>query len=781
MRRLRLRISVRGIVQGVGFRPFVVLLAIESGLRGEVRNLGGRVEILAEAASEDFARFLPALRNRLPPQAEIVHLESAPYVGPLDVSTFRVVDSGPDDEGAALFPPDLPVCPDCLRELADPSDRRHGYALISCQSCGPRYTILDRLPYDRKNTAMADFPMCPRCAAEYSSPKDRRFHAQTVSCPDCGPQLGYRDLLGETSGNPGGDPEAEPLQRATERIRDGGIVAVKGIGGYHLVCRTDLPATVERLRHLKGRDQKPFAVLFADLDAVSRYCVVTEAEAVLLQSRARPIVLLDRLNSPGTSAQKISNVVYRDSRSIGAFLPYTPIQVLLLESLGMPLVATSANVSDQPILTDEADIFALVGVDGSRPDGVLHHDRPIRTGLDDSVAQVSNGSPQLLRRGRGYAPLPVYLSRSGPDLLAVGADLKASFCLARGPYAYPGPFFGDLATEAAYERFAAEAARMASLFGVRPAVCAHDLHPGYLSTRFARSTGFPLRPVQHHHAHIASVLAEHGLEGPVIGVAFDGTGYGTDGTIWGGEFLLCDGNAFERVGHLRPLRLAGGDSAARDGWKTAFGYLRDAYGSDAGSLRTALSGSGAFGSIELAQAATLFSALEHEVGTHVSSSAGRLFDAASALLGICPTSRYEAESAILLEKAAWQARSAGLVACSAPMPIERIGGCLVADPRPLVRFLAEPRVRIDDVHQAALDFHEAVALTVRDVCGLVAASTGVQTVALSGGVFQNRLLAERCGQLLRESGFRVYFNRDVPPNDGGIALGQAWVVRADGR
>ncbi len=773
----RLRISIRGIVQGVGFRPFVVRLATESGLRGEVRNLGGRVEIIAEADPEAFDSFLTDLRGRLPPQAEIVHLETAPYDGPLDVSSFRVVDSGPDDEGAALFPPDLPVCPDCLRELADPADRRFGHALISCQSCGPRYTILDRLPFDRENTAMAAFSLCPRCAAEYAAPQDRRFHAQTVSCPDCGPRLGYRDLVGEMSGNPIGDP----LHRAADRIRDGGLVAVKGIGGYHLVCRTDLPATVDRLRRLKGRDQKPFAVLFADLDAVRRSCAVTESEATLLLSRARPIVLLDRLDAPGTASPRIVDAVFRDSRSIGAFLPYTPIQVLLLETLGIPLVATSANVSDQPILTEEADVFALVGADGSRPDGVLHHDRLIRTGLDDSVAQVSNGAPQLLRRARGYTPLPVYLSRSGPDLLAVGADLKASFSLARGPYAYPGPFFGDLATEASYERFAAEADRMASLFGIRPTLCAHDLHPGYLSTRFARATGLPLRPVQHHHAHIASVLAEHGLEGPVIGVAFDGTGFGTDGTVWGGEFLLCEGAGFERVGHLRPLRLAGGDSASREGWKTAFGFLRDAFGGDPAILRSTLCRSGAFGSVELARAATLFAALEHEVGTHVSSSAGRLFDAASALLGICPVSRYEAEAAILLEKAAWQARSAGLVPRAVPMSIDLVDGRLVADPRDLIRLLAQPRVRSDDIRQAALDFHEAVALTIRDVCTRISERTGVQAAALSGGVFQNRLLAERCGRLLLESGFRVYFNRDVPPNDGGIALGQTWVVRADGR
>ncbi len=776
----RLSVSVRGIVQGVGFRPYVARLAAARGVAGEVRNLGGRVEILAEAGPDILDAFLADLRGFLPPQAEIVHLETAPYDGPSDpfVHGFRVVESGTDDEGAALFPPDLPVCPDCLRELADPGDRRYRHAMISCQSCGPRYTILDRLPYDRENTAMAGFPMCPACAAEYSSRSDRRYHAQTVSCHHCGPQLGYRS---NAPGGGGADATGEAaLVAAVAALRSGGLVAVKGIGGYHLCCRTDSADAVERLRRLKGRDQKPFAVLFPDLASIRCLCAVSGPEAALLASRARPIVLLDRLAAADPGATPLVAAVTRGSRQVGAFLPYTPLQALLLAELG-PLVATSANASDQPIMTTESELFDLVGVDGSRPDGILHHDRPIRTGLDDSVAQVAGGLPQVLRRARGHAPLPVYLASSGPDLLAAGADLKASFCLSRGPYAYPGPFFGDLASEASYDRYAAEAGRMASLFGVRPVLVAHDLHPGYLSTRFARASGLPLVPVQHHHAHVASVQAEHGLLGPVLGVAFDGTGYGTDGTVWGGEFLLCAGASFERAGHLRPVLLAGGDSASREGWKAAVSYLRDAFGADAASAVAALarrdgpapSGPTRF---DADPAAALLRALDAGVAVHVSSSAGRLFDAASALLGLCLVSRYEAEAAILLEAAARDALLAGMVPDPVPLPLDGSDDRLVVDTRPLVRRLAGTGRAPGEVLQAALDFHESLARATAALCGRVRDRTGVADAALTGGVFQNRVLSVRCRDLLAEAGFRVYCNRDVPPNDGGIALGQAWVA-----
>jgi hydrogenase maturation protein HypF len=743
------KIKVCGIVQGVGFRPLVYRAAREMGIKGWVRNVGGDVEIVAQASKTTVDQFLTDLKENKEQRYEILNMEMEELPASL-LDDFVIIPSGEAKE-VSMIPPDLPVCPDCLKELVDDSDRRYGNPFISCMSCGPRYTIIEEMPYDRDNTAMKDFTMCSACKKEYTSPQSRRFHAQTISCNDCGPYLLYRDNR-QPEGSELSDREA--LKEAIKVLADGGIVAVKGIGGYHLVCSPFLEESVVRLRQCKGREEKPFAVMFHSLSEIKSYCDVSKEEEALLKSKARPIVLLhmqDDLMAPSTNKKSIC---------CGAFLPYTPLQHILTAELG-PLIMTSANVSGQPIIREDDSMLSL-----SDPflNGVLYNKRRIVRSVDDSVAKIVAGSPQLIRRSRGYVPYPVFLQKEivgESKIIAAGGDLKAAFGLCNGERAVLSQYFGDLVECGVMEEYKKSYEDLTRLLNITPGLAVCDLHPNYHSARFAQSLSLPLIKVQHHHAHIASVMAEHGLKGPVIGVAFDGTGYGTDGSIWGGEFLICEGMEFVRAAHLSPFPVLGGDQSMRDGKKTAICYLHHA---------------GLDRFITDERKPIITAALDQKINTVSTSSMGRLFDAAASVLQIAHENRYEGECAILLEREAEIAKREQAQPPSLPFLITEKDDVLILDSRPFFEAAVKCKDR-DKTGALALSFHYAAAEGIAGICDRLRNRYHISEVALSGGVFQNTLLTERTLTLLRERGFRVYVNRLVPPGDGGLSLGQIYLGR----
>ena len=740
--------TVFGIVQGVGYRPFVAGLAEEAGISGFVRNCGGIVEITASGEEVRLQRFSERLRSETPEGAFVLRveektLEDEPFDG------FRIVESGEKPAGLTetpLVPPDLPMCGECARELADRENRRYRYPFISCASCGPRYSIITGLPYDRPQTTMWDFPMCDACADEYR--QGRRRHAQTISCRDCGPQLLYR-------GADGAECESEEaLRLGSELLKNGKVLALKGVGGYQFACSPRLPEAVERLRLLKGREKKPFAVMFPSVASVQECCEVSPEEEKLLSSAARPIVLLRK------KTELFCLGVSGDSRFIGAFLPYTGLHQILTQECG-PLIATSANLTTEPILVRDADVVAMKS---PYLDGVLYNTREILNPLDDSVARVFRGMPQMIRRSRGYVPLPIILDRPAPrPVFAAGGDLKSCFCLLSGENAYLSQYFGDLESYGVQKNYREGLSHMERVFGIAPAVIVCDLHPGYFSSALAGEEAERLdaeQPifVQHHHAHAASVMAEHRLQS-CLGVVYDGTGYGTDGTIWGGEFLLCRGASFERKGCLSRVTLCGGDAAAKNAAQTA-----DCYRISSGKK----SGSPVFPLVSAAVAGG--------VGTFESSSMGRLFDAAAAILGIREQNGYEGECPIALENAA----ASALAQRKEPYPFHfRLNrdenGCIRADQTDFARQLLEAAEAGADREAAALGFHRAVAAMTEEICLAVRRETGENHIALSGGVFANLILLSDCFDRLQKDGFEVYTNQIVPSNDGGISLGQAWV------
>ncbi len=734
--RRSLKIVFSGQVQGVGFRPAVKQLATELGVIGWVRNAGGLAECLLSGTASSVSELIEALCARF----AILSMDTEEAV-PFDGDGFWILESGGAPEGTthpALVPPDAPVCNDCLREMRDPANRRCRHPFISCSACGPRYSILRALPYDRETTTMRAFPMCAVCEAEYRSPGDRRLHAQTIACPDCGPRLCYLKY---------GVEQDEPMESAARDILQGGIVAVRGIGGYHLCCLPE-DEPVRRLRALKGREQKPFAVMFASMNDIEAVCEVSSQERALLESFARPIVLL----KVKTSA--FSENVAQGSLEYGCFLAYTPVHHLLFDAVAVDgaraLVMTSMNRSGEPIIFQEEKALAFAPGEVA---GVLSNDRKIVNPLDDSVARVIDGAPQILRRARGYAPLP-HKMEGQRRVFAAGGDLKATCCVAENGYATVGPHIGDLEDADCLERYVMIAENLTALLGAKPQTAACDMHPRYFSRDWAKRRRLPVVEVQHHHAHVASVMAEHGLD-RALGVAFDGTGYGTDTTVWGGEFLLCHGSEFERVGHLLPVKMTGGDESMRDAEKTAACYLA------ACGVTPNYTGWN-----------VLEKALKLDVNTVTSSSMGRLFDAASAILGVCRENRYEGECAIRLENEATLARRVGIAPAKIGFDISKRDGRLIADWKPVVLALSE----IGDVPALALGFHESVADMVERVCDILCARYGIRDVALSGGVFLNRILTDSCLLRLRAKGFRVFINRQVPPGDGGISLGQAFIA-----
>lgn len=738
------KITVSGIVQGVGFRPFVYNAAIKHGICGTVRNIGGLVEIMVQSSEDKYNDFLKYLKANRPHGSEIVNIELEDIWGQ-EFDEFRIIESS-DNEEISIIPPDLPVCASCERELFTDDDRRFSNPFISCMSCGARYSIIEELPYDRHNTSMEDFDMCPSCQKEYTSPRDRRFHAQTISCNDCGPHLIFNNLI---DGNE--LTEKDAFDAAANIIDSGGIIAVKGIGGYHFACSPFKEDTVLRLRKLKGREEKPFAVMFDSISSVCEYCTVSEKEKELLESKARPIVLLYLKINP------MANSTNKGSIYCGAFLPYTPLQILLTRRCG-PLIMTSANISNKPIIKDDLE---MLSVKSPLLGGVLYNKRRIVRSVDDTVAKVVDNSPQLIRRSRGYVPYPVFWQNGQKSLQVFGAgsDLKASFCLYKNGSAIVSQYFGDLEERTVFEQYKSSTEDLSRLLKITPDVAVCDMHPNYHSSKYAKSLGIPVIYAQHHHAHVASVMAEHHLNGQVIGVAFDGTGYGTDGCIWGSEFLICEGADFIRAAHLRYTPVLGGDASMHDAAKTAVCFLLslsfDRY-------------------IKDKRRDIIKAAIKNNINTVLTSSMGRLFDAVSSLLGIQHENRYEGECASMLEKEAVLALRNGSEPERLAFAIEQKSGLIEIDPKPLLKSICELR-NAADTGSLALGFHYAVADMILGVCEIIRIEQNINTIALGGGVFQNTILMERVLKILRDKCFNVYYNLSVPPNDGSIALGQTFI------
>jgi hydrogenase maturation protein HypF len=783
----RCRIRVQGIVQGVGFRPFVFGLAQANGLAGLVRNDAQGVTIEVEGEASAIQRFVNGVRSNPPPLALIDAVATEP-LPPCGAASFAIEPSC-DDSGRAgkqaLVSPDVSVCDDCLRELFDPTDRRYGYPFINCTNCGPRYSIIQAVPYDRPQTTMAPFHMCAACQREYDDPTNRRFHAQPNACPACGPQI--RIVVGNTKGVTSNwqfvtektqipvNQDELPITnyqllvaQAQAWLASGAILAIKGLGGYHLACDAANAEAVERLRARKRRFDKPFALMAADVNAVQGLVPLGEAERAALSDRRRPIVLL-----PGWQGAGVASVVAPRLNSLGIMLPYTPLHHLLFA--GAPyrlLVMTSGNLSDEPIAYDDADAFERLA---PLADAFLTHDRAIHTRVDDSVVRVflspvpsslpTDHSPltTVLRRSRGFAPQPITLGFECPaPVLAVGAHLKNTFCLGRGRQAFLSQHIGDLDNLETLSAYRAAVGHLERLFDIQPEIIAHDLHPDYLSTQVAlEREGVRRVGVQHHHAHIASVLAEHRLAGPVLGVAFDGTGYGLDGSVWGGEFLVASLAAFERAAYLRPVRMPGGEQAIRQPWRLAAAWLQTLYGDQWREWGLPL--------CNQPQLRGVLNMLARGVNSPLTSSMGRLFDAVAALLGVRDRVSYEGQAAIELEALAARGEPGAY-------PFALAGAQI--DPAPMFEALLADLAAGAPVPVLAARFHNGVAALVVSVCRRLRAERGLGTVALSGGVFQNATLLTRALAGLEAAGFAVYTNQRVPPNDGGLALGQLAVAAA---
>jgi len=759
---VRASVRVEGVVQGVGFRPFVYALATRLGLAGHVGNDVDGVFAEVEGPAAGVREFLGVLEAQPPPLARVDRVTATAMI-PSGARGFSIVASDHAGRRRALVSADSATCDECLAELADPADRRFGYPFINCTNCGPRFTIVTGVPYDRPLTTMAPFAMCAECEAEYHNPADRRFHAQPVCCPACGPLLRLLDAGGA-------EAAGDPLAGAARLLAGGQVLAVKGLGGYHLAVDAGSQAAATALRARKHREDKPFALMAADMAAARELCEVGETGQSLLASARRPIVLL-----PRRAGAPIADAVAPGNRQLGIMLPYTPLHHLLLRKVGRPIVLTSGNVSDEPIAYTDADALArLAGI----ADGFLTHDRAIHIRTDDSVVRPLRARETLLRRSRGYVPEPLRLATRLPrPLLACGAELKNTFCLAAGDRAFVSHHIGDLENFETLRSFTEGIEHFRRLFDIEPEVVAYDLHPEYLSTKYALDLdGVDLAGVQHHHAHIASCLADNGVEGPVIGVAFDGTGFGADGTIWGGEFLLADLAGFERAGHLEPVPMPGGAAAIRQPWRMAAAYLDAAYGGELpGDLTVARRNAGRWHDVVLMARRGINAAL--------TSSAGRLFDAVAALLGVRDAINYEGQAAIELEQWADPAEHGAYRASIDPGAAGPGGeaGPLRVRGADLVRAAAEDLMAGAGPAVIAARFHRGVAAAIVEVCTVLRATSGLGTVALSGGVFQNLLLLGHVVDGLEELGFRVLTHARVPPNDGGISLGQAAVVGARDR
>ncbi len=809
-------IHITGIVQGVGFRPFVYNLALRHRLKGWVKNTSAGVEIEVDGDEATLQAFITALREEAPPLAQIHTLEyvKSPASG---FDKFEILHSQAIPTAFQPISPDVAICPDCLRELLDPNDRRYRYPFINCTNCGPRFTIIQDIPYDRPKTTMSAFEMCPACAAEYNDPADRRFHAQPVACPECGPKVWLEQFHPNEKGGTTMVMQIgeDAIQRARKLLLEGKILAIKGLGGFHLACNAKNPQAVAELRRRKLRVDKPFAVMMPDYETAKRHCRVNPAERALLESAAHPIVLLRR-----RSVSMIASEIAPNQRTIGVMLPYTPLHVLLMEKeKGFPevLVMTSGNISEEPLCIDNIEARErLAGL----ADAFLMHDRDIHVRTDDSVVRVitdtskqveqapapmstsfpvslSTPSPVYpIRRSRGYSPFPVHLPWNAPPLLAAGAELKNTFCITNGNYAFLSHHIGDLENYETLKSYEDGVRHFEQLFRVKPQAIAYDLHPNYLATRYAleraERENLPTFGVQHHHAHIAACMAENGLDGshPVIGVAFDGTGYGDDGAIWGGEFLIADYSGYRRAAHLGYFPLPGGDAATRRPSRTALSLLH-ALGLDwDAALPTHTD-------LCYEDRTALRAQLEHKINTPLTSSMGRLFDAAAALAGARQQINYEAQAAIEFEALAdsdedgiyefeleAQALAQMTGAGTPPQPAHPIPTWRIS-PAPAIASLVVDTLAGLPIPQISARFHNGVAQMVLDTCRKLSDQYDLSEVALSGGVWQNVTLLGKTLKLLEKDGFTVYIHRQVPANDGGLSLGQAvaaaWKMKNPGQ
>jgi hydrogenase maturation protein HypF len=746
------QIRVKGIVQGVGFRPYIYQLAGRYSLCGHVANTASGVHIHVEGPPAAIEAFLASIPAEAPPLAQITDVSANP-ADPEQAASFTIVASREDSGKSALISPDVAVCDDCLAEMRNPLDRRFRYPFINCTNCGPRYTIIDDIPYDRPQTAMRHFRMCRLCQAEYDDPANRRFHAQPNACPVCGPHVQLLDRQGRPVA------AADPIREVIAWLQQGRIVAIKGLGGFHLAVDAANEAAVQRLRRRKHREEKPFALMARDIETIRGFAHLEAEEITVLSSPQRPILLLQKRGQ-----HAIAPAVAPQNRYFGVMLPYAPLHFLILEDDFTALVMTSANLSEEPIVIGNQEaVERLVGI----ADAFLVHNRDIRLRCDDSIVRKTAGATRFIRRSRGFVPTPVFLSHPARPVLACGAELKNTVCLTKEDRAFLSQHIGDLENLATYDAFHGTIAHLKHILDVQPQAIACDMHPDYFSTRYAREQqDLPVVPVQHHHAHIVSGMAENHLDGKVIGLAFDGTGYGTDGTIWGGEVLLAEKARFERVAFLEPLPLPGGAAAIKAPWRMAVSYLIQAYGQGFRDLDI-----GFTAAIDPHQTAIVSAMIKKGLNAPLTSSMGRLFDGIAALIGLRHTVAFEGQAAMELEMAAgphdagrydvdWQSSES-------------------------IRIPTAPIVRgvVDDLQQGAdaalisRKFHTSLVHLFTELCVYLGHETALDQVVLSGGSFQNAILTEELTRALTAVGLKVYTHRLVPPNDGGIALGQA--VAAD--
>jgi hydrogenase maturation protein HypF len=752
----RVLVRIHGIVQGVGFRPYIFQLARQYRLDGWVRNQSDGVEIEVAGSVENIDLFMRDIPEKAPPLARIVHVEASerPFF-PMD--PFTIAGSRSHQSRSALIAPDVCTCADCMRELLDPGDRRFRYPFINCTNCGPRYTIIKDIPYDRNMTTMAPFAMCDACRAEYNDPMDRRFHAQPNGCPECGPRVWL-----EASGGKRISERDAAIRQAVRYLEDGAIVAVKGLGGFHLAVMAIHEPFVSRLRKRKIREEKPFAVMFSDAEEVRRHCWMNHEEQVLLASAQRPVVLLKRHEDSDTTAEIAPSVSPRN-RSLGAFLPYTPLHTLLFDGcIYRALVMTSGNQSDEPIVTDNEECRSRLK---DIADFFLLHDRDIYLRCDDSVTRVIRGRPRPIRRARGYVPAPVFLKEPVPPVLGVGAELKSTVCLTRRNEAFLSQHIGDIENLESLRSFEMTIAHLERILEVKPECIVHDLHPDYLSTQWAMGqNGTDRMAVQHHHAHIAAVMAERKLSGPILGLALDGTGYGPDGTIWGGEILRVEAGGFKRLGHFRQVPLPGGDKAIKEPWRMAVSYLWGLFPDDIERSCAEL-----LPRVEENRTKIILRMLDRRINSPLTSSCGRLFDAVSALAGLRDSVTYEGQAAIELEQAIQPDDG------EYKGQIRREEGIWIVDSFPMIADMLEDLRRSQSPGLMAARFHNGMVSLLTEAARKASEETGLDRIALSGGVFQNAYLFERLEARLKEAGLDVYSHMEVPCNDACISLGQAFV------
>ncbi len=756
MEHVAARIVVNGIVQGVGFRPFVFNLANCHGLTGEVANTSSGVVILVEGSADQLNSFAVDLTAKPPPLAHIVEV-SRQAVAVTGFSAFRIIKSMGDEAMSTLISPDVSICEDCRKELFDPNDRRYHYPFINCTNCGPRYTIIDDIPYDRPKTSMKHFALCPQCRAEYEDPANRRFHAQPNACAECGPRVTIYDNQRQRIDH------NDPIKKAATLLKKGCIVAVKGLGGFHLAVDAENNEAVATLRSRKHREEKPFALMSPDLSAIRSYAYITDDEKRLLTAIQRPIVLLEK-KEPNTIAANVA----AGQRTFGVMLPYTPLHYLLMEQGVRALVMTSGNLSEEPIAIDNEDAFhRLAGI----ADYFLMHNRDIYLRSDDSIVRQVAGTTRYLRRSRGYVPVPIILRQATPVVLGVGAEMKSTVCLTKGKMAFLSQHIGDLENMATSEYFEKTIGHMRRILAIEPEIIAYDMHPDYLSSRWAlEQRGIQKIAVQHHHAHVVSAMAENCVSGTVIGLSFDGTGYGTDGHIWGGEVLLADERTFERAAHLAYMPMPGSAFAIKQPWRMGLSYLYSAFGDDIGNLSLPF-----LDSVEPIRLSTILEMIRKRINAPLTSSLGRLFDGVAAIAGLREEVAFEGQAAMELEMIAeTSADDAYDVHWESGYPLQ-------ISPVPIIRSIVDDLLRQTPLPIISGRFHMTLIKVFGDVCDHLRQEKGLTRVVLSGGVFQNVIILRGLMRLLEDRGFEVYTHTKIPTNDGGISLGQAVVAAAQER